>query len=77
MKKVSPPIFIILISIFLVSSGYSQVAPTTLVYGRGSDSIGLDASQEEDGESFLVCESIYDALVQYKQDSAEIEPALF
>ncbi|MBC8232821.1 ABC transporter substrate-binding protein [bacterium] len=76
MKKVSPLILIILSSIVLVSSGYCQGVPTTLVYGRGSDSIGLDAAQEEDGESFLVCENIYDALVQYKQDSADIEPAL-
>ncbi|MFQ6042267.1 MAG: ABC transporter substrate-binding protein, partial [Candidatus Poribacteria bacterium] len=76
MRKVFPLIFILFSSIILISSAYCQGAPTTLVYGRGSDSIGLDAAQEEDGESFLVCESIYDALVQYKQDSAEIEPAL-
>jgi len=76
MRQVSPLIFIIFSIIIFISSGYCQSVPTTLVYGRGSDSIGLDAAQEEDGESFLVCESIYDALVQYKRDSTEVEPAL-
>ncbi len=48
----------------------------TLIFGRGGDSVGLDPAHEEDGESFKVCENIYDTLVQYKDQSTEIEPAL-
>ena len=46
------------------------------IFGRGGDSVGLDPAHEEDGESFKVCENIYDTLVQYQDDSTEIEPAL-
>ena len=48
----------------------------TLIFGRGGDSVGLDPSHEIDGESFKVCENIYDTLVQYKNESTELEPAL-
>lgn len=48
----------------------------TLIFGRGGDSIGLDPGHEIDGESFKVCENIYDTLIQYKDNSTELEPAL-
>ena len=48
----------------------------TLIFGRGGDSVGLDPALEEDGESFKVCDNIYDTLVQYKDGSTEIEPGL-
>ncbi len=48
----------------------------TLIFGRGGDSVGLDPGHEEDGESFKVCEQIYDTLIQYKDESTEVEPAL-
>ena len=48
----------------------------TLIFGRGGDSIGLDPAHEVDGESFKVCENIYDTLIQYKDGSTELEPAL-
>ena len=48
----------------------------TLIFGRGGDSVGLDPALEEDGESFKVCDNIYDTLVQYKDGSSEIEPGL-
>ncbi len=48
----------------------------TLIFGRGGDSVGLDPAFEEDGESFKVCDNIYDTLVQYKDRSTEIEPGL-
>jgi peptide/nickel transport system substrate-binding protein len=48
----------------------------TLLFGRGADSIGLDAAHEEDGESFKVAELIFDTLVQYQQASTDIEPGL-
>ena len=48
----------------------------TLIFGRGGDSVGLDPAHEEDGESFKVCDNIYDTLIQYKDESTDIEPAL-
>ena len=48
----------------------------TLIFGRGGDSIGLDPAHEVDGESFKVCGAIYDTLIQYKDESTEVEPAL-
>ena len=48
----------------------------TLIFGRGGDSIGLDPALEVDGESFKVCDNIYDTLVQYKEGTTEVEPAL-
>ena len=48
----------------------------TLIFGRGGDSVGLDPALEEDGESFKVCDNIYDTLVQYKNESTELEAGL-
>ncbi|MYF56514.1 ABC transporter substrate-binding protein, partial [Candidatus Poribacteria bacterium] len=48
----------------------------TFIFGRGGDSVGLDPALEEDGESFKVCDNIYDTLVQYKDGSTELEPGL-
>ena len=48
----------------------------TFIFGRGGDSVGLDPALEEDGESFKVCDNIYDTLVQYQDGSTEIEPGL-
>ena len=48
----------------------------TLIFGRGGDSIGLDPGHEMDGESFKVCDNIYDTLVQYKTENTELEPGL-
>ncbi len=48
----------------------------TLIFGRGGDSVGLDPALEEDGESFKVCDNIYDTLVEYKDGSTELEPSL-
>ena len=48
----------------------------TLIFGRGGDSVGLDPAHEEDGESFKVCGVIYDTLIQYKDESTDVEPAL-
>lgn len=56
--------------------GDSENIPLTLVFGRGADSVGLDPAHEEDGESFKVAELLYDTLVQYQQESTDIEPGL-
>jgi peptide/nickel transport system substrate-binding protein len=71
--------YIFAVFLFLISSVYvadTKVIGGTLIFGRGGDSVGLDPAHEEDGESFKVCENIYDRLVQYKDESTEIEPAL-
>ncbi len=56
--------------------GCVQVPHDTLVYGRGGDSVGLDPALESDGESYKVCDSLYDTLVAYAEGSTEIMPAL-
>ncbi len=48
----------------------------TLVFGRGGDSVGLDPAYETDGNSFMVCDNIYEQLVAYKDESTDIEPGL-
>jgi ABC-type transport system substrate-binding protein len=48
----------------------------TLVFGRGGDSVGLDPAYETDGNSFLVCDNIYEALVFYKDEFTALEPGL-
>jgi len=48
----------------------------TLIWGRGGDSVGLDAAYETDGNSFQVCDNIYEALVFYKDESTDLEPGL-
>ena len=54
----------------------SMPSDNTLVFGRGGDSITLDPSQALDGESGKVCDMIYDTLVQYREDTTDIEPSL-
>ena len=48
----------------------------TLVFGRGSDSITLDAAIPTDGESIYVTNQIYDTLVRYETENTEVKPAL-
>lgn len=64
--------------VFLTATTYadSHAKGGTFIFGRGGDSVGLDPALEEDGESFKVCDNIYDTLIQYKDGSTEIEPGL-
>ena len=48
----------------------------TLVFGRGGDSVGLDPALETDGESFKVCDNIYETLVNFKPENTEVVPGL-
>ena len=48
----------------------------TLVFGRGGDSVGLDPAYETDGNSFMVCDNIFEALVFYADESTALEPGL-
>ena len=54
----------------------ASVSGDTLIFGRGGDSIHLDPIQPLDGESAKVCDAIYDTLVQFRNNTTEIEPAL-
>jgi len=48
----------------------------TIVFGRGGDSVGLDPAYETDGNSFMVCDNIYEQLVAYKDETTDVEPGL-
>lgn len=48
----------------------------TLIFGRGGDSVGLDPAYETDGNSFMVCDNIFEALVAYADESTALEPGL-
>lgn len=65
---------IVLLSIPVQADSHSNGG--TFIFGRGGDSVGLDPALEEDGESFKVCDNIYDTLIQYKDGSTDIEPGL-
>ena len=54
----------------------SNVSSGILIFGRGGDSIHLDPIQPLDSESAKVCDVIYDTLVQFRENTTEIEPAL-
>jgi peptide/nickel transport system substrate-binding protein len=53
-----------------------KAEPKTLVFGRGGDSVGLDPAYETDGNSFMICDNIYETLVFYKDESTALEPGL-
>jgi peptide/nickel transport system substrate-binding protein len=75
MKKLA----VLFIGLALVLSGTALAAPKmggTLVFGRGGDSVGLDPAYETDGNSFMVCDNIYEALVAYADESTSLEPGL-
>ncbi len=65
-----------LILLFIVAAMPGSALSKTLVFGRGGDSVGLDPAYETDGNSFLVCDNIYEALVFYKDESTALEPGL-
>ncbi len=48
----------------------------TLVYARGADAVGLDPAHESDGESFKVCDNLYEGLVRFADGGTSVEPAL-
>ena len=61
----------------LVAGRFGQSeSDNTLIFGRGGDSITLDPANIEDGESAKVCDMIYDTLVQYRENTTDLEPAL-
>jgi peptide/nickel transport system substrate-binding protein len=71
-------ILLMTLAVFLCA-GTGLAAPKhggTFIWGRGGDSVGLDPAYETDGNSFQVCDNIYEALVAYKDESTELEPGL-
>src|SRR6185369_16293729 len=52
------------------------VSGGTLVWGRGSDAVGLDPGHETDGESYKVCDNIYENLVAYDSTTTQVVPEL-
>jgi len=75
MKKLA----ILCIVLMIALAGTALAAPKTggtLVFGRGGDSVGLDPAYETDGNSFMVCDNIYEALVAYADESTNLEPGL-
>ncbi len=69
-------ILFLLMVLTLAACGSDKQQLTTLVFGRGSDSVGLDPGLETDGESFKVCDNIYETLVAYDSESTAIVPQL-
>lgn len=88
MKKITRFLMVmILLSAVLLTFSCSKEAETTekaggdktggvLVFGRSGDSTGLDPARETDGESYMICDNVYETLVQFKAGTTEIEPGL-
>lgn len=76
MKK----ILVLLAAMMLVMSSVAMAETAkkggTLVFGRGGDSAGLDPAYETDGNSFMICDNVYDQLVLYADESTDIVPGL-
>ncbi|MFP3471266.1 ABC transporter substrate-binding protein, partial [Micrococcus sp. SIMBA_144] len=58
------------------NSGSEGDNQTTMIFGRGGDSVSLDPAVVTDGESFKVAENIYDTLVQFGDMDTEVHPSL-
>jgi len=83
MQKEDPMVrklsLILIIMVFVFTGAAMAASPKTggtLVFGRGGDSVGLDPAYETDGNSFLVCDNIFEALVFYADESTALEPGL-
>ena len=70
------PLLRYLLSAALLLAACAHEADQVLVFGRGSDSVGLDPALEGDGESFKVCDNVYENLVTYEAGSTTVVPQL-
>jgi len=87
-KSVFYVLMILVLSISLIGCGQKEeekavetVKPAStkekvLIFGRGGDSVGLDMAYETDGNSFMIGDNIFEALVAYKDESTALEPGL-
>jgi peptide/nickel transport system substrate-binding protein len=69
---------LLLLTLVVVGAAFAQAPKKggTLVFGRGGDSVGLDPAYESDGNSFMICDNVFEALVEYKDETTELEPLL-
>ncbi len=70
---------VLLTLIVFLCAGTALAAPKkggTLIFGRGGDSVGLDPAYETDGNSFMICDNIFEGLVAYQDESTALEPGL-
>jgi len=55
-------------------------APTdetsTLIFGRGGDSVSLDPANVTDGESLIVTTNVFDTLINYAESTTDLIPGL-
>ena len=63
---------VFLLFVLLTAAACVAERPRTLVFGRGGDTVGLDPALETDGESFKVCDNIYDTLVTFRPGNTEL-----
>lgn len=47
-----------------------------LVFAHSGDAVGLDPGREDDGETFLVCDNIYETLVEFVPGTTKLQPGL-
>ena len=76
MRKIT---LLLTVFVFLFTSMALAETPKsggTMVFGRGGDSAGLDPAFETDGNSFMICDNVYDQLVLYADESTDIVPGL-
>nr|MCU0561998.1 ABC transporter substrate-binding protein [Desulfobacterales bacterium] len=72
-------ILLVLTAVAFTCAGSALAAPKpggTLIFGRGGDSVGLDPAYETDGNSFMIGDNVFEALVAYKDESTALEPGL-
>jgi len=68
--------YLIFLVLMVATTACTEQQGQTLVYGRGGDSVGLDPALESDGESFKVCDNIYETLVTFGPETTEVVPGL-
>jgi len=67
---------VVIASMILTACGSKSTTPKTFIFGRGGDSVGLDAAVVTDGESFRVTGQILEPLFQYDHGTTKPVPAL-
>ena len=73
-KKIA--VLLAVCALLTTGSTLAQKKGGTLVFGRGGDSVGLDPAYETDGNSFMIADNIFEALVAYADESTALEPGL-
>ncbi len=58
------------------TGGQKEVVGDTLIFGSSGDAVRLDPADVTDGESIQRMDNIFEGLVEYKEGSTEIKPAL-